>query len=64
MNAQAELVLKDLAHLAIDKELAVLISMLAAKLPPSLGAVEAELQSLLLPQVIKFLDAKIDAIGA
>lgn len=62
MDAATGQIVKDLAHLVVDKELEILVNQLAKKLPPSLQGFEMALQAELLPLVIKFLDAKIDAL--
>jgi len=62
MSELEKVLLKDLLHLVVDKELKVLIDALVAKLPASAQAVAVGLEPMILAQLLPVLDAKIDAI--
>jgi hypothetical protein len=64
MNAVEAQLVKDLAHLVVDQELSKVVAALEAKLPASMQMLAAGIVAAAMPEVIKFLDAEIDKLGA
>lgn len=62
MTDSEKLILKDLAHLFVDKELDVLLKDLIAKIPAQYGPIVGLVEQAALPAIVAALDAKIDAI--
>ena len=54
--------LKDIAKFLVDKELEAVIRAEIAKLPAQYAGVVALLEPVIVPELIKALDAKIDSL--
>lgn len=62
MNDLEKQALKDILKLLADKELPALIAALEEKLPAAYKAIVVALMAEVQPELLKLLDAKIDAI--